>query len=235
MEMVFGLHNWPGEPAGTFQWREGPIMAACSSIQIDITGRGGHAAMPHTCIDPIVIAAQIVTALQGIVARSIEPAEAGVITIGQINGGHARNVIPETVSMGGTGRWFAPEVGDALERGVRRIATGIAESLGGRAEVRYERTYLATVNDPAATALTVQAAQAVAGENRVRHWPKPTMGGEDFSFMLAAKQGSYIILGGGRAEGEPMLHHPRYDFNDAILPAGASYWATLAEQILPRG
>ncbi len=235
MQQVFGMHNFPQMPEGTFQWRHGPIMAACATIDITVTGRGTHAAMPHTGVDPIVVSAQIISALQSIVARNVEPADAGVVTIGHISGGDTHNVIPQTVRMLGTARWFTPTVGDVLENGVRRLATGIAESYGARAEVIYRRTYIATVNDPEATDLTVRAAQAVAGPARVQPMPLPTMGGEDFSFMLAAKQGSYIGLGGQRGAGDPQLHHPKYDFNDAILPVGASYWATLAEQLLPAG
>jgi len=235
MDMVFGLHNWPKLRAGVFTWRYGPIMAACSNIEITITGRGGHAAHPEKTIDPIVVAAHIVTALQTVVARSTEATDAGVLSIGAINGGHAHNVIPQTVKLLGTGRWFAPEVGDILENRVRALATGIAESFGATADVKYERTYIATVNDPAATDISVRAAETVTSAARVVHMDKPTMGGEDFSFMLDAKQGSYIMLGGGRDEDDPMVHHPRYDFNDAILPIGASYWATLAEQTLTGG
>jgi amidohydrolase len=234
VQQVYGMHNWPAIPAGTFLWREGPIMAAVANIEITVTGKGSHGAHPDQGIDPIVVAAQIVTALQTIVARTIEPAEAGVVTIGHINGGHTFNVIPETVRMKGTARWFKPAVGDTLEAGVRRLATGVAESFGARAEVEFTRAYPATVNDPEATRLTLNAARAVAGEQRVEPMRNPTMGGEDFAFMLQAKQGSYIMLGGGRGKDDPMLHHPRYDFNDAILPIGASYWATLAEQLLAK-
>jgi len=233
MRMVFGMHNWPILPEGVFAWRHGPVMAACSAFDITVIGKGGHAAQPHTAVDPIVVAAHIVTGLQTIVARNIEPAETGVVTIGSIQGGHAHNVIPESVRMTGTTRWFSPAVGDLLEAGVRRVATGIAESFGARAEIDYRRTYIATVNDPDATDLAAAAARTVAGEARVVPMLKPTMGAEDFSFMLAAKQGSYIMLGGGRGPGDAMVHHPKYDFNDAILPVGASYWATLAEQLLP--
>jgi hippurate hydrolase len=182
-----------------------------------------------------VVASHIVTAFQTIVARTIEPVEGGVVTIGHINGGHTYNVIPETVRMLGTARWFDPRVGDQLEDGVRRLATGIAESFGAKADVVFSRDYPATVNDADATVLARRAAATVAGDARVVHMAKPTMGGEDFSFMLNAKQGSYIMLGGGRGKDDAMVHHPRYDFNDEILPAGASYWVTLAEQLLPRG
>src|SRR3984885_4043629 len=234
IEMVFGMHNWPQMPAGTFAWRNGPVMAAVANIEITITGKGTHAAQPHFGTDPIVVASHIVTALQTIVARTIEPVEGGVITIGHINGGDTYNVIPETVRMLGTARWFDARVGDQLENGVRRLASGIADSFGAKADVVFSRDYPATVNDPDATTLARRAATAVAGEARVVHMRKPTMGGEDFAFMLNAKQGSYIMLGGSRGKHDAALHHPRYDFNDEILSVGASYWATLAEQLLPR-
>jgi hippurate hydrolase len=233
MRMVFGMHNWPAIPQGVFAWRHGPVMAACSNFEIRVNGRGAHAAQPHNGTDPILVAAHIVTALQSIVARNLEPVETGVVTVGSIHGGNANNVIPETVVMTGTTRWFSESVGDLLEASVRRVATATAEAFGARAEVDYQRKYIATVNDPDATDLAAAAARTVAGEARVVPMAKPTMGAEDFSFMLAAKQGSYIMLGGGRGEGDAMVHHPKYDFNDAILPVGASYWATLAEQLLP--
>jgi hippurate hydrolase len=235
MRMVFGMHNWPVIPAGVFAWRHGPVMAACSNFEIKVTGRGAHAAQPHTGTDPILVAAHIVTALQSIVARNLEPVETGVVTVGSIHGGNANNVIPETVVMTGTTRWFSDAVGDMLEAAVTRVATSTAAAFGARAEVDYHRKYIATVNDPEATDLAAAAARSVAGEARVVPMVKPTMGAEDFSFMLAAKQGCYIMLGGGRGTGDAMVHHPKYDFNDAILPVGASYWATLAEQLLPAG
>jgi hippurate hydrolase len=234
MDMVFGMHNWPAAPAGTFQWRVGPTMAAVANIEITITGKGAHGAHPHRGVDPIVIAAQIVSALQTIVSRSVEPVEAGVVTIGHISGGHTYNVIPETVRMLGTARWFDAAVADRLEAGVRNLATGIAASFGAVAEVVFDRAYPPTINDEAATKLSIRAAEAVAGAARVQHMAKPTMGGEDFAFMLNAKQGSYIMLGAGSSAADAMPHHPKYDFNDAVLPDGASYWATLAEQLLPR-
>jgi hippurate hydrolase len=234
MEKVFGLHNWPTMPAGTFQWRVGPVMAAVAQIEITITGKGTHGAHPEHGVDPIVIASQIVSALQTIVSRTIDATESGVVTIGSINGGHIHNVIPETVHMKGTARWFSAKIGDRLEKGVRRLATGIAESFGAKADVLFQRVYPATVNDEEATELACNAARAVVGEQRVEHMARPTMGGEDFSFMLNAKQGAYLMLGGGKGRDDFMVHHPRYDFNDEILPVGASYWASLAEQLLPR-
>ena len=234
MKRVFGIHNWPSLPAGQFAWKVGPIMAAVANITITVTGKGAHGAMPHNGNDPIVIAAQIVSALQSIVARNVEPVEAGVVTIAHITGGHTFNVIPEVVRMQGTARWFKPEIGDLLERKVREIAGGIAAAFGASAEVDFQRAYPATINEAESTRLAAEAAAVVVGEGRVIEVEKPTMGGEDFSFMLNVKDGSYLFLGGGRTGHDPNVHHPLYDFNDEILPVGASYFATLAERLLPR-
>ena len=235
MEMVFGLHNWPQAPLGRFLWRDGPIMAAVAFFDITITGKGSHGAFPHQGIDPVVVSAHIITALQTIVARTIEPIEGGVVSVGHISGGDAYNILPERVQMKGTARWFKPEVGRAIETSMHRLVNGIAESFGATAELRFNHHAPATINDPEATALTVRAANAVAGEGNVREMRAPTMGGEDFSYMLNAKQGSYIMLGGGSGPDAPLLHHPLYDFNDEVLPIGASYWAALAEQFLAKG
>jgi hippurate hydrolase len=191
--------------------------------------------MPFQGNDPIVIAASIVQALQSIVARNLDAADAGVITIGHISGGHTYNVIPETVRMLGTARWFLPEVGDLLEAKFKALVTGIASSFGATATAEFLRAYPATINEVESTGLARRAALAVAGEARVAHMPKPTMGAEDFAFMLNAKPGSYLMLGGGKTGQDANVHHPLYDFNDDILPIGASYWATLTEQLLPRG
>ncbi len=234
MKQVYGMHNWPLDPAGTFRWRDGPVMAAVANLDLTITGKGAHGAQPHLGTDPIVVAAAIIQSFQSIVARTIHPILGGVVTIGSIQGGHTHNVIPETVRMLGTARWFEPAVGDTLERGVLRLARSIAEGYGATCDARFERLYPATVNDPAAMTLARRAAVAVAGEARVQHMDMPTMAGEDFSFMLNAKQGAYIMLGAGRGPDDAGVHHPQYDFNDDILPTGASYWATLAEQLLPR-
>jgi len=234
MEMVFGLHNWPAAPAGRFLWRSGPIMAAVAFFDITIIGKGSHGALPHQGVDPVVVSAQIINALQTIVSRSVDATQGGVVSVGAISGGDAYNIIPERVTMKGTARWFNPRVGEAIEAGIRRIVPGIAESLGAVAELNYFRHAPATINDPEATVLTVNAATAIAGESQVRELPAPTMGGEDFAYMLNAKQGSYIMLGSSTGGETPQLHHPRYDFNDEVLSIGASYWATLAEQFLAR-
>ena len=235
VQQVYGMHNWPLLPAGTFGWRDGPMMAAVANLELDITGKGAHGAQPHLGTNPIVVAAAIIQAFQSIVARTIHPVAGGVVTIGSIQGGHTHNVIPETVRMLGTARWFEPSVGDILERGVLRLARSIADGFGAEIDARFDRIYPATVNDPDAMALARTAAEAVAGPDRVRHLDEPTMAGEDFSFMLEAKQGAYVMIGSARGDDDPMVHHPRYDFNDDILPAGASYWATLAERLLLRG
>ena len=234
MRQVFGMHNWPTVPANTFKWRDGPVMAAVATIEIEITGKGAHGAQPHLGTDPILIAAAIVQALQSIVARNVSPLQGSVVTIGSIHGGNAHNVIPETVRMLGTARWFDPAVADALEHGVLRLSRGIAESFGATANARFDRIYPATVNDADAMSMARAAASTVVGDNRVEEMEFPTMGGEDFSFMLEAKQGAYIMLGTSSGNNDAGLHHPRYDFNDDALPTGASYWATLVEQQLPR-
>jgi amidohydrolase len=234
MDKVFGLHNWPEAKAGTFLWRTGPVMAAVGFFDIIVTGLGSHGASPHQGIDPIVVSAAIIGAVQTIVSRSIEPIEGGVVSIGSISGGEAYNILPERVAMKGTARWYRPEVGAQIETGLKRLVKGIAESFGASAEVRFFHHAPATVNDAEATVLARDAAQSVAGMDGVREMRAPTMGGEDFAFMLNAKQGAYLMLGGARSSDEPLLHHPRYDFNDEILPVGASWWATLVEQQLAK-
>ena len=233
-ERIFGMHNWPGAPEGVFLHAPGPVMAAVANLEATITGRGAHGAMPHNGVDPILIASHIVTALQSVVARNVNPLEAGVITIGHFNGGFTFNVIPESVHLQGTARWFLPEVGDLLETKYKEIVTGIASAMGAKAECSFTRSYPATVNEPESTELAARAARAVTGDARTRALPQPTMGGEDFAFMLNEKPGAYLFLGGGKGEGDAMVHHPKYNFNDDILPVGASWFATLAEQLLPR-
>jgi amidohydrolase len=234
MDKVYGLHNWPEAKAGTFLWRNGPVMAAVGFFDIVVTGRGSHGASPHQGIDSIVVSAQIISALQTIVSRSIEPIEGGVVSVGSIVGGEAYNILPERVVMKGTARWYRAEVGAKIEASMQRLVTGIAESFGAAAELRFFRHAPATVNDPEATLLAANAARSIAGIESVREMRAPTMGGEDFAFMLEAKQGAYLMLGGGRGQDDPLLHHPRYDFNDDILPIGASWWATMVEQQLPK-
>jgi amidohydrolase len=229
---VFGLHNWPRAPLGTFGMRAGPIMAAADRVRIHLTGQGGHGAMPHLSRDPMVAGAQIVMALQTVVSRNLDPVAQGVISITQFHGGDADNVIPQEVTLRGTIRSFAPEVRDLLERRIREIARGIAEAHQVSVAVTYTRGYPPTVNSEAEMELAAAAAAAVVGEDRVDRAVAPVMGAEDFAYMLERKPGAYIFMGIGHDEA-PMLHSPDYDFNDDALPYGASYWAKLVEQLLP--
>jgi len=229
---VFGLHNWPRAPLGTFGMRAGPIMAAADRVEIKVTGQGGHGAMPHLCRDPLVAAAQIVVALQVIVGRNVDPVAQGVVSITQFHGGDADNVIPQEVTLRGTCRSFAPEVRDLLERRIDEVARGVAAAHQVECKVTYARGYPATVNTEAEVTLAADAAADVVGEERVDRAVAPIMGAEDFAYMLERKPGAYIFMGGGD-EAAPMLHSPDYDFNDEALPYGASYWARLVERLLP--
>jgi hippurate hydrolase len=232
---VYGMHNWPGLAVGSFAVRPGPMMAACDIFEITVEGKGTHAAMPHLGIDPIICAAQIATSLQTVTSRNTHPLEGAVVSITQIHGGDTWNVIPETVVLRGTARSFKPQVQDAIEASIRRIAQGVAASMGATVEVRYERRYPATVNSAAETAIAADAASSVVGPAYVERDVQPTMGSEDFAFMLREKPGCYIFIGNGADRASAGLHNPHYDFNDAILPIGASYWATLVEHVLARG
>ena len=234
VDRVFGLHNRPGDAAGTFLWRVGPTMAACATLAITVRGKGAHGAQPHAGVDPIVVSGAIVSALQSVVSRNVRPTESAVVTIGEIRGGHTFNVIPPDVTMRGTARWFSPAVGDLLEAAVGRVVRSTAEAFGASADLVFTRTYPPVVNDAPSTDLARRAAEAVVGADRVIHMDHPTMGGEDFSFMLNAVGGNYIMLGTARREDDPGVHHPAYDFNDDVLTVGASYWATLVEQQLAR-
>ena len=231
---VYGMHNWPGLPAGEIAVRTGPMMAACDEFTITVEGTGAHGAMPHLGIDPIVAAAQIVTALQTIVARSVDPLEAGVVSVTKMHGGDAFNVIPEKVELAGTVRTFKPEVRETIASGIERIAVSTAAALGARARVNVEARFPATVNTAAETGRAEAAATAVVGAARVHRDVAPCMGSEDFAYMLEARPGSYIWIGNGLGPGGCFLHNPGYDFNDEILPIGASYWATLVERELAK-
>jgi amidohydrolase len=234
VEAVYGMHNFPGIPVGKFAVKPGPMMAAFDIFEITVTGRGAHAAMPHEGIDPVVVAAEIVGALQTIASRATDPADAVVVSVTQIHGGDAWNVIPEQVVLRGTTRSFRPEVQASVEPAIRRIAEGIAAAHGARAALRYERRYPPTVNSAAEAEQAARIAAEIAGEANVDRAPVPCMGAEDFAFMLQKKPGAYVWLGNGDGAGGCMLHNPRYDFNDAILPIGASYWVRLAETVLAK-
>ncbi len=234
VEAVYGMHNWPGLPAGQFAIRPGPMMAAFDIFEITVEGRGAHAAMPHLGIDPVVAASHIITALQTIASRNIHPLDGAVVSVTQIHGGDAWNVIPDSVVLRGTTRSFDPAVRDALEPTIRRIAEGVCASLGAGMTMRYERRYPPTVNTPAETERAAATAAALVGSDNVRRDLLPSMGAEDFAFFLEGKPGAYIWIGNGAAANEAMLHNPHYDFNDEILTLGASYWARLAETVLEK-
>ncbi len=231
---VYGIHNMPNVPVGTFRWKVGPMMAAVANFKITISGRGAHGAFPHHGLDPIPAAAAIVLALQSIVARNVDPLESGVISVCGMNGGHAFNVTPPSAELIGTTRWFNPKVGDILQERLTAVAKSVAEGMGCSAEVWYDRMYPATVNHAEQTAKAEKVAAEIVGEAKVAELPQPVMGGEDFAFMLEEKPGSYLYLGGGKTGSDPNVHHPQYDFNDAILPIGASYLARVAERLLSK-
>ena len=234
VEGVYGMHNWPGMPVGKFGVMPGPMMASFDVFEIVVTGRGAHGAMPHESIDPIVAASALVQALQTIPSRTVNPIEPAVVTVTQFHAGDAWNVIPEQAVLRGTTRAFRPQVQDQIEAGIRRVCAGIDATHGTRCAVRYERRYPPTVNHPRETAIAAAALAKVVGKENVLTDLQPTMGSEDFAFMLQAQPGCYVWIGNGPGEGGCMLHNPRYDFNDEILPIGASYWATLVEQVLAK-
>ncbi len=232
VEAVFGLHNWPGMPAGQFGVAAGPMMAAFDTFDLKVTGKGSHGAMPHQGVDSIVTAAQVITALQTIASRNTDPLDAVVVSVTQIHAGDAYNIIPESVELKGTVRTFKDSVREGVEPAIRRIANGVCEAAGATMELDYHWRYPATVNHAEETELAASAAAAVVGAENVERHPIPSMGSEDFAYMLRERPGCYVWLGNGPTEGGCMLHNPAYDFNDEILPVGASYWATLVEQIL---
>jgi hippurate hydrolase len=235
VEAVYGLHNWPGMPVGHIGLKSGPMMAAFNIFEITITGRGSHAAMPHQGVDPVVVAAQVVSALQTFASRNTDPLDSAVISVTQIHGGDTWNVIPNEVVLRGTTRAFRPEVQDALEPAIERIAQGVCDALGASFEHRYERRYPPTINSEAETDNAARAAAEVVGEANLIRDPVPCMGSEDFAFLLQEKPGCYIWMGNGPDDGGCLLHNPNYDFNDEALPIGASYWAKLVETQLPAG
>jgi hippurate hydrolase len=234
VEAVYGMHNWPGLPAGTFAIRSGPMMAAFDIFEIVVHGRGAHAAMPHLGIDPVVAAAQIVNGLQTITSRNIDPLQGAVISVTQIHGGDTWNVIPDEVILRGTTRSFDPAVRDVLEPAMRRVAEGVCAALGARMEMRYERRYPPTINTADETEIAADIAAGLVGPENVRRDLLPSMGAEDFACFLEQKPGAYIWIGNGAGGEHAMLHNPHYDFNDEILGLGASYWARLAETVLAR-
>jgi amidohydrolase len=232
MQSVFGMHNWPGLPAGQFAIMPGPMMASTDQIEIVVRGHGAHAAMPHQGADPVIAGSALVLALQSIVSRTLDPLDAAVVSITRFHAGEAYNVIPDHTVLGGTARAFRPEVQDQIETSIQRICNGIATAYGVQVNLEYRRGYPATINSAAETAVCRAVAAELVGAENVRSDLRPSMGAEDFAFMLQAKPGCYVWLGNGMGEGGCMLHNPYYDFNDEVLPIGASYWVKLAEHLL---
>jgi hippurate hydrolase len=234
-DAVFALHNEPALPFGEFHVRDGAIMAAVDEVEITVHGFGGHGAEPQATRDPVVAGAAIVMALQTILSRNIHPLDPAVITVGSFHAGSASNIIPETAELVIGVRSFDPETRDFLERRITDLAKGQAESFGLTAEVRYLRSYDATINHAAETQFVRDLARRFVGAGKVVDMVRPTMGSEDFAYMLKAVPGSYFFLGAKSSEDDKPLHHPGYDFNDAILPIGAAFWVELAEEFLKPG
>ena len=235
-DAVYGLHNDPAIPLGEAAVVAGTVLAASDRVSITVRGKGGHAARPHVAIDPVLVGSHIVVALQAIVSRRTDPLDSAVISITQFHAGSAGNVIPETAELHGTVRSLLPGTQDMLERLITKVAQTTAEAHDAEAAVNYVRGYPPTVNHKAQTERAALAAARVLGEERVLRDRPPVMGGEDFSFMLLERPGCFVKMGQqGRDRGGVNLHHPAYDFNDEMLPLGASFFAALVEQELPRG
>ena len=232
MDSVFGLHNWPGIPVGELSAMPGPVMAGTCSFEISIRGHGCHAAMPNQGVDTLVVASHLVLALQTIVSRNLHPCESAVVSVTQIHGGAALNVIPDDAVLRGTIRSFKPEVQTMVEQAIARLCEGMASTYGAQISMRFDQRYPPTVNSAAETELCRRAATAVLGEENVRCADLASMGAEDFAYMLQEKAGCYVWLGNGPGSGGCTLHNPHYDFNDEILPLGISYWVSVVENAL---
>jgi hippurate hydrolase len=232
MQQVFGMHNWPGLPAGQFAVHAGPVMACADQFDISLRGHGAHAAMPHQGRDPLLAGAALVQALQGIVSRNVDPLDAAVLSVTRFHAGEAYNIIPDQVELGGTVRAFKPEVEDLLEAAMERQCAGIAAAHGVQASLDYRRGYPPTVNTAAEAEICRDVLVEMQGQDTVRTDLAPSMGAEDFAYFLRERPGCYVWIGNGEAEGGCMLHNPHYDFNDDILSLGASYWVRLAEHLL---
>jgi amidohydrolase len=243
MQAVYGMHNWPGIRAGTFGVVSGPMMASSNEFHVVVKGKGGHAAQPHRAIDPVMVAVQIAQAWQTIISREKNPLDTAVLSITQIHAGSATNVIPNDATLIGTVRTFSTDVLDLIERRMHEVAAGVAAAYNASVQFTFKRNYPPLVNHPAETAFAIEAMRAVVGVDNVDTDVEPTMGAEDFAFMLQAKPGCYVFLGngdgdhrlGGHGLGPCQLHNGSYDFNDSLLPVGASYWARLVEMALPAG
>ncbi len=239
MQAVFGMHNWPGMPAGSFAVSPGPVMASSNEFKITIRGKGSHGAMPHMGIDPVPVACQMVQAFQNIISRNKKPIEAGVISVTMIHAGEATNVVPDSCELQGTVRTFSTELLDMIERRMRQVAEHTCAAFEARCEFEFVRNYPPTINSPAEAEFARQVMVGIVGEDKVLA-QEPTGGAEDFSFMLQAKPGAYVFIANGDGDHRAMghgggpctLHNPSYDFNDALIPLGGTYWVELARQWL---
>lgn len=226
VEQVYGMHNSPGMPIGTFATRVGPTMAATDHVNIYIEGVGGHAARPHKSIDSVLVGAQLITALQSVVSRSVDPLDAAVLSICEFHAGNARNVIPQTAELKGTVRSLTPEVRDLVEQRMREVVAGVAQLSGATITLEYERSYPVLVNHAAETDIAARVAAQIVGEDKISTDIPPVMGAEDFAYMVEARPGAFIFIGNGDSAG---LHHPAYNFNDDAIVYGSSYWIKLVE------
>jgi len=234
-ERIFALHNWPGLPPGRIGITPGPAMAAADRIEITIDGRGGHGAHPHAAIDPVLVAGHIITAAQSIVSRNVSPIDTAVVSLCAMHAGHpgAMSVIPSHAKLVGTVRTFRPATQDMIEKRLTDLVASIGAAFGAVATLKYERVYPATINNDTEAMFAADVAAALVGADNVVRNLDPSMGSEDFSFMLQAKPGAFARLGQGGAEGGCFLHNSTYDFNDAVIPLGAGYLAALAETAMP--
>ncbi|MBA5639163.1 amidohydrolase [Duganella sp. LX20W] len=241
MDAIYGMHNWPGAPTGTLSVTEGPMMASSNEFHVTIKGKGAHAAQPHNGIDPVMVAVQIAQSWQTIITREKSPLDTAVLSITQIHAGSATNVIPDEAKMVGTVRTFTTPVLDLLETRMGEIARHTAAAFGADVDFEFKRNYPPLINHARETQFALDVMREVAGADNVNPSVEPTMGAEDFAFFLQAKPGCYVFIGngegghrdGGHGLGPCVLHNASYDFNDDLLPIGASFWVRLAEKSLP--
>ncbi len=229
-QSVYGMHNWPGVPAGHFAVHQKEVMAATASFDLSIQGRGSHAAMPNLGIDPIMVATQLIQSFQTIVSRNVAPTDTAVISVTRMNAGSAYNIIPDNVTLAGTTRAFSPDVHQQLHQAMQEKTQLICQAFGAVGKLEIHSEYPATINYPEKADICAEVAGALVGKDKVRLDMPPSMGAEDFSYMLIEKPGAYIWLGNG--EDSHGLHHPRYNFNDEVLALGASYWVALTQRLL---
>jgi len=235
-DAVFAIHNKPGVPLGHIVTKAGPLLAAADRWDIKVTGRGGHAAHPHLAADPVVAASSIVMSLQTIVARNVDPLQAGVVTVGFMKGGSAYNVIPPDMQIGGTTRTTSPHNRELVERRIREICEGAAVMYGVKVDLEYRRGYPPTINDPARARFAFESAAEVCGPGAARDDAAPSMGAEDFSYIVERVPGAMVWLGNGSSDDGCLLHNPRYDFNDHAIPFGVSFFVrTVERHLAPQG